>query len=115
MSLSIKKIPVFVFPNSLKFYLASKTTHKQLLTLYNPYDFPVRFKVLCTAPNKYAVIDPEGSIGPRMLVDIVIRHTMPIPANCNVTDKFRISMQDHTTKQVIKNTSFYPCVTKIHS
>nr|CAH7758513.1 unnamed protein product [Callosobruchus chinensis] len=101
MSLSIKKIPVFVFPNSLKFYLASKTTHKQLLTLYNPYDFPVRFKVSCTAPNKYAVIDPEGSIGPRMLVDIVIRHTMPIPANCNVTDKFRISMQDHTHNIII--------------
>ncbi|CAH1997669.1 unnamed protein product [Acanthoscelides obtectus] len=101
MSLSIKKIPVFVFPNSLKFYVGSKTTHKQLLTLYNPYDFPVKFKVLCTAPNKYAVIDPEGSIGPRMLVDIVIRHTIPTPANCNITDKFRISMQDHTTKQVI--------------
>lgn len=44
MSLNIKKIPVFVFPNTLKFYLGSKASHKQLLTLYNPYDFPVRFK-----------------------------------------------------------------------
>ncbi|KAJ8933237.1 hypothetical protein NQ314_014146 [Rhamnusium bicolor] len=101
MSLNIRKIPVFVFPNTLKFYLGSKATHKQLLTLYNPYDFPVRFKVLCTAPNKYAVIDPEGSIGAHMLVDIVIRHIMPIAANCNLADKFRISMQDHTTKQVL--------------
>ncbi|CAH1169564.1 unnamed protein product [Phaedon cochleariae] len=101
MSLNIKKIPVFVFPNTLKFYLGSKTTHKQLLTLYNPYDFPVRFKVLCTSPNKYVVIDPEGSIGPHMLVDIIIRHTSPLPVSCNVTDKFRISMQDHTTKQVL--------------
>lgn len=117
MSSSHQKIPVFVFPNQLKFYLQSKSTHKQLLTLYNPYDFPVRFKgnvpelcvcikilkfflVLCTSPNKYSVIDPEGSIGPRMLVDIVIRHNTPITSNCNVTDKFRISMQDHTTKQV---------------
>lgn len=56
--------------------------------------------MLCTAPNKYSVIDPEGSIGPQMLVDIVIRHNSPIASNCNVTDKFRISMQDHTTKQV---------------
>uniref|UniRef100_A0A6P7FDF2 Motile sperm domain-containing protein 1-like n=1 Tax=Diabrotica virgifera virgifera TaxID=50390 RepID=A0A6P7FDF2_DIAVI len=99
MSLNIQKIPVFVFPNSLKFYLSTKSTHKQLLTLYNPYDFPVRFKVLSTSPNKYAVIDPEGSIGPQMLVDIVIRHTAPIISNCNVVDKFRISMQDHATKQ----------------
>lgn len=44
MSSSQQKIPVFVFPNQLKFYLQSKSTHKQLLTLYNPYDFPVRFK-----------------------------------------------------------------------
>ncbi|XP_072398521.1 motile sperm domain-containing protein 1-like [Diabrotica undecimpunctata] len=101
MSLNIQKIPVFVFPNSLKFYLSTKSTHKQLLTLYNPYDFPVRFKVLSTSPNKYAVIDPEGSIGPQMLVDIVIRHTAPIISNCNVVDKFRISMQDHATKQLL--------------
>lgn len=57
--------------------------------------------MLSTAPNKYAVIDPEGSIGPHMLVDIVIRHTSPVSNNCNVVDKFRISMQDHATKQVI--------------
>lgn len=56
--------------------------------------------MLCTSPNKYSVIDPEGSIGPHMLVDIVIRHNSPTASNCNVTDKFRISMQDHTTKQV---------------
>lgn len=113
---SVQKIPVFVYPNAIKFYLTSRTTHKQLLTLYNPYDFPVRFKgkpvnykssvlyeivlVLCTAPNKYSVIDPEGSIGPRSCVDIVIRHNAPISAHCNVIDKFRISMQDHTTKKV---------------
>lgn len=59
--------------------------------------------MLCTSPHKYSVIDPEGSIGPRMLVDIVIRHNSPVTNNCNVTDKFRISMQDHTTKQVFIN------------
>lgn len=57
--------------------------------------------VLCTAPNKYSVIDPEGSIGPHSCVDVVVRHNMPLLANCNGIDKFRISMQDHATKQVI--------------
>ncbi|XP_065162053.1 motile sperm domain-containing protein 1-like [Atheta coriaria] len=98
---SMSQIPVFVFPNALKFYLGARHTHKQLLTLYNPYDFPVRFKVLSTAPNKYSVIDPDGSIGPRACVDIVVRHTVPILSNCNVSDKFRISMQDHSTKKVL--------------
>ncbi|KAL3274799.1 hypothetical protein HHI36_019583 [Cryptolaemus montrouzieri] len=100
MSVSTRKIPVFVFPSALKFYIASKSSHKQLLTLYNPYEFPIKFKVLCTAPNKYTVIDPDGSIGPQALVDIVIRHTLPIPANCGVVDKFRITMLDQHTQQV---------------
>ncbi|KAJ8924703.1 hypothetical protein NQ315_000854 [Exocentrus adspersus] len=101
MSLNIKKIPVFVFPNTLKFYLGSKASYKQLLTLYNPYDVPVKFKVLCTAPNKYTVIDPEGSIGPHTVVDIIIRHTAPISSNCHARDKFRIVMEDHATRQVL--------------
>ncbi|KAF5290614.1 hypothetical protein FQR65_LT01904 [Abscondita terminalis] len=101
MDQNIRKIPVFVFPTTLNFYLNARNTHKQLLTLYNPYDFPVRFKVLCTAPNKYTVIDPDGSIGPQACVDIVVRHTFPIIANCNSLDKFRITMQDHSTRQVL--------------
>lgn len=38
------KVPVFVFPTTLVFYLGARETHKQLLTIYNPYDFGVRFQ-----------------------------------------------------------------------
>ena len=38
------KIPVFVFPTELTFYADSRSSHKQVLTVYNPYDFPFRFK-----------------------------------------------------------------------
>lgn len=96
-----QKVPVFVFPQSINFYLDDQTTHKQVLTLYNPYDFAVKFKVMCTAPNKYNVVDPEGSIKPRCCIDIVVRHNATTSSNCNITDKFRIQMQDHTTKQII--------------
>lgn len=40
----MKNFPVFVFPVSLEFYLNARHTHKQLLTVYNPYDFSVNFK-----------------------------------------------------------------------
>ncbi|CAD6236426.1 GSCOCG00008176001-RA-CDS [Cotesia congregata] len=96
-----RKFPVFVFPQSITFYLDDQSTHKQVLTLYNPYEFPVKFKVLSTAPNKYKVVDPEGTIKSRCCVDIVVRHTALLAANCNVVDKFRIQMQEHPTKQVI--------------
>lgn len=39
-----RKFPVFVFPQSITFYLDDQSTHKQVLTLYNPYEFPVKFK-----------------------------------------------------------------------
>ncbi|XP_076629464.1 motile sperm domain-containing protein 1 [Colletes latitarsis] len=96
-----RKLPVFVFPQNITFFLDDQSTHKQVLTLYNPYDFPIKFKVLSTAPNKYKVIDPEGTIKARCFVDIVIRHTSLMLSNCNVIDKFRIQMQEHPTKQTI--------------
>nr|CAD7262260.1 unnamed protein product [Timema shepardi] len=95
------QVPVFVYPTPITFYLEDQTTHKQVLTLYNPYEFAIRFKVLCTAPSRYTVVDPEGSIRPRCCIDIVLRHNAVLPANCNVTDKFRVQMQNHATKKVI--------------
>lgn len=96
-----RKLPIFVFPQNITFYLDDQSTHKQVLTLYNPYDFPVKFKVLCTAPNKYQVVDPEGIIKASSCVDIVVRHTALLANNCNIIDKFRIHMQEYPTKQVI--------------
>ena len=37
-------VPVFAFPPSLEFYTVDRSTHKQILTLYNPYDFTLKFK-----------------------------------------------------------------------
>lgn len=36
--------PVFVFPTSLNFYVDDSHSHKQCLSIYNPYDFSVKFK-----------------------------------------------------------------------
>ena len=38
------KLPVFVFPTTLSFYSDDQSSHKQVLTLYNPYEFPLKFK-----------------------------------------------------------------------
>ncbi|XP_047997731.1 motile sperm domain-containing protein 1-like [Leguminivora glycinivorella] len=97
----MKNFPVFVFPVSLEFYLSARHTHKQLLTVYNPYDFSVNFKVLCTAPNKFTVIDPEGLIPPQSCIDIVVRYTQPSVLHCNTTEKFRITMYDRNTQQAL--------------
>ncbi|XP_065201744.1 motile sperm domain-containing protein 1-like isoform X2 [Planococcus citri] len=95
------KIPVFVFPNSVSFVLEDKTTHKQILSLYNPYDYTVKYRVLSTSPEKYIVSTPEGTIPSHYRADIVVRHNEIKPSNCDIIDKFRIQMQDKTNKKVI--------------
>lgn len=37
-------LPVFVFPTELFFYADEQASHKQVLTLYNPYEFALKFK-----------------------------------------------------------------------
>lgn len=124
----MKNFPVFVFPVSLEFYLNARHTHKQLLTVYNPYDFSVNFKgkhifysfpygtiwfgfindfvmlslvtVLCTSPNKFTVVDPEGVISPQNCIDIVVRYSQSSASRGNTTEKFRITMYDRNTQQV---------------
>lgn len=94
------RLPVFVFPTSLSFYWDDQSSHKQILTLYNPYDFSLKFRVLATSPNKYIVADSEGSIRPRCCVDIVIRHNAILSSNIGVTDKFRIQTQEYGHSQI---------------
>ena len=43
-SRSNKKLPVFVFPEELRIVRRDESTHKQVLTLYNPYDVSLKFK-----------------------------------------------------------------------
>ncbi|XP_064455796.1 motile sperm domain-containing protein 1-like [Ornithodoros turicata] len=95
------QLPVFVFPNAITFCADDQATHKQLLTLYNPYDFPLTFRVLSTCPRKYVVVDPEGTIKSRCCVDIVIRHNAVSASHCGVTDKFRIQIQEQGRRRTV--------------
>jgi len=94
--------PVFVFPSNLDFYLEDQTTHKRVLTLYNPYDSDIIFKVLCNNPKKYAVVEPEGRIAAQKCIDIVVRHVAVSPSAVQQTDKFRIQIfEDNSPGEVV--------------
>jgi len=84
-------LPVFVFPNQLTFYLRDPQSHRQIMTIYNPYDFPVSYEVLSTAPNNYSVQEPQGVLKPRCCIDIAIRR---IELKQKGTDeKFRVILR----------------------
>ncbi|XP_050294800.1 motile sperm domain-containing protein 1-like [Anthonomus grandis grandis] len=103
MSLSVRKLPLFAFPTSLRFYMGTKSSYTQVLTLYSPYDFPIKYKVHClsSAWEKYHVHKPEGSIPGQSSIELIITHKQPTPMYCNELDKFKIVMHDPVTKQII--------------
>ncbi|XP_006881875.1 PREDICTED: motile sperm domain-containing protein 1 [Elephantulus edwardii] len=92
-------LPVFVFPTELVFYADDQSTHKQVLTLYNPYEFALKFKVLCTTPNKYVVVDATGAVKPQCCVDIVIRHRDVRSCHYGVIDKFRLQVSEQSQRK----------------
>ncbi|XP_077616965.1 motile sperm domain-containing protein 1 [Crocuta crocuta] len=94
-------LPVFVFPTELIFYADDQSTHKQVLTLYNPYEFALKFKVLCTTPNKYVVVDAAGAVKPQCCVDIVIRHRDVRSCHYGVTDKFRLQVSEQSQRKAL--------------
>uniref|UniRef100_A0A8C5LNW4 Motile sperm domain-containing protein 3 n=1 Tax=Leptobrachium leishanense TaxID=445787 RepID=A0A8C5LNW4_9ANUR len=84
--------PVFIFPPSLEFYADDQASHKQVLTLYNPFPYVLRYKVLSTAPLHYTVVDTEGLVKPNSCIDIVIRHRDVRARHYGTTDKFRVEV-----------------------
>ncbi|XP_004778458.1 motile sperm domain-containing protein 1 [Mustela putorius furo] len=94
-------LPVFVFPTELIFYADDQSTHKQVLTLYNPYEFALKFKVLCTTPNKYVVADSAGAVKPQCCVDIVIRHRDVQSCHYGVKDKFRLQVSEQSQRKAL--------------
>ncbi|ENN73141.1 motile sperm domain-containing protein 1 [Dendroctonus ponderosae] len=98
-----RQTPIFAFPPSLTFFLGSKHSHVQVLTLYNPYEFPIKYKVHChsSAWEKYIVPNPEGIIPNESSIDLAVTHKQAIPSNCNVTDKLKVVMQDIETDEIL--------------
>lgn len=63
-----KKLPVFVFPEELQFVAEDESAHKQVLTVYNPYEFNVRFQGTLMFNRRENV----GSLQPiRLLLQLV--------------------------------------------
>ncbi|KAK6298656.1 hypothetical protein J4Q44_G00301660 [Coregonus suidteri] len=94
-------LPVFVYPTELVFYADKQTSHKQVLTLYNPYEFAFKFKVLCTAPNKYTVVDSTGDVKPQCCVDIVIQQKYVRACHNGVYDKFRLQVSEQSQMKAL--------------
>ncbi|XP_076043422.1 motile sperm domain-containing protein 1-like isoform X2 [Oratosquilla oratoria] len=95
------RLPLFVFPSTVTFYQDDQTSHKQVITLYNPYEFPISFQVLCNAPTRYIVLDPQGTLRSQCCLDIVVRHTDVRRENLRAQDKLRIHVTEEGSQKVL--------------
>ncbi|KAM4537074.1 motile sperm domain-containing protein 1-like isoform 1-T2 [Odontesthes bonariensis] len=86
-------LPVFLFPSELVFRSEGRSSRRKVLTLYNPYAFRISFKMWCTAPALYRVVEAEGSVAPKSCVDLVVRHLDVSPANRGRRDRFRMEVR----------------------
>ncbi|XP_029932296.1 motile sperm domain-containing protein 1-like [Myripristis murdjan] len=86
-------LPVFLFPSELLFYSKQRDSHRRVLTLYNPYCFSLSFKMLCTAPSLYRVVEAEGSVKAKSCVDLVVRHQDVSRRNWGRRDRFRMEVR----------------------
>ncbi|XP_071951194.1 motile sperm domain-containing protein 1-like [Antedon mediterranea] len=95
------KLPVFVFPSELNYYADDRNTHKQVITVYNPYEFPLRFKVLSTSPKKYTVVESEGIVQRGCCIDVVIRYKDVNPTYYGSRDKFRLQIYEQGQRKAL--------------
>uniref|UniRef100_A0A1I7Z5H7 Motile sperm domain-containing protein 1 n=1 Tax=Steinernema glaseri TaxID=37863 RepID=A0A1I7Z5H7_9BILA len=85
-------LPIFLFPNAIHFD-HSRPRDKKMLTLYNPYDFPIVYRVLSTASRRYTVLEPSGTVYPKRVIDISIRHMAAHERSClGVVDYFKVEI-----------------------
>lgn len=95
------RLPVFVFPTNLAFYTDDPQSHTRVITIYNPYDFPLTYKILSTDPAKYSVSDSEGTIKSRCSADVLIRHVDVSGRNEGLKEKFRIQLCEYKKKKIL--------------
>ncbi|CAK6984288.1 motile sperm domain-containing protein 1-like [Scomber scombrus] len=86
-------LPVFLFPSELMFDSEDRKSHRRVLTLYNPFSFSLSFKMWCTAPSLYRVVEAEGSVRAKSCVDLVVRHLDVSPRNWGRRDRFRLEVR----------------------
>ncbi|KAM7376817.1 hypothetical protein PAMA_013542 [Pampus argenteus] len=86
-------LPVFLFPSELLFDSEDRNSHRRVLTLYNPYTFNMSFKMLCTTPSLYRVVEAEGSVRAKSCIDLVVRHLNVSTHNWGRRDRFRLEVR----------------------
>lgn len=91
-----KILPVFCFPQALDFYFNDAKSLEQNVNVYNPYEWPIKFKVFVTTLGRWHVNQSEGHIAAGHRFELKIRLLDRSPSLIGKTDQLRIVMETVT-------------------
>ncbi|XP_004347875.1 hypothetical protein CAOG_04050 [Capsaspora owczarzaki ATCC 30864] len=102
-AISDQMLPVLIHPAQLVFYLNNPTSHKQILTIYNPYSIPLQFSIQATAPKSYVVRPSSGLLRPDSRIDVIIRLADPQGMSLadSQADRFKVNLSSATQGVVV--------------
>ena len=95
----MQQLALFLNTQELKFVTNDISSYKQFVTIFNPYNFNVRFEALCTSPTKYELSQGRGTVPAMNSVDVVVR--LKDPSQVGTMDKFRFIITDQSNAKNI--------------
>ncbi|GMT04747.1 hypothetical protein PENTCL1PPCAC_26921 [Pristionchus entomophagus] len=101
------QVPVFLSTLDMEFVVSGHSPDvRKVLTLYNPYDYAINYKIFCTAPElfeiKYPLVVRESGMGlvsAKHLVEINIRGLSSLMPN--TIHRLRVDIMKANRKEVI--------------
>ncbi|VDM52179.1 unnamed protein product [Angiostrongylus costaricensis] len=83
------RLPVFLSVSEVEFPITERSP-RRIVTVYNPYGYPIQYKVLCNAPGNYSVPNPKGVLHAKSCRDLVVKCTAKL--SVGTIDRLRIEI-----------------------
>ncbi|VDO20208.1 unnamed protein product [Heligmosomoides polygyrus] len=65
------RLPVFLSVSEIEFPVTERSP-RRVITIYNPYGYPIQYKVLCNAPGNYSVPNFKGMLLAKSCKDLLV-------------------------------------------
>ncbi|ETN75202.1 hypothetical protein NECAME_00613 [Necator americanus] len=83
------RLPVFLSVSEIEFPVSERSP-RRVITVYNPYGYPIQYKVLCNALGNYSVSNSKGILHPNCCKDLVVKCTTRL--SVGTTDCLRVEI-----------------------
>ncbi|RCN30608.1 hypothetical protein ANCCAN_23615 [Ancylostoma caninum] len=83
------RLPVFVSVSEIEFPVSERSP-RRVITVYNPYGYPIQYKVLCNALGNYSVSNSKGILHANCCKDLVVKCTTRL--SVGTTDCLRVEI-----------------------